>query len=900
MALENIQIDDGNFCIGIQAGTFGTLDLSDQALKFKNQTGAQVGPLYTISSGAIGDLKSLDYVGPRNQLGVVDGATFFTLERISSTQCKIKRWELNTTAVTLDLKDTITKTTGAAYHYDAVGQAVEHYRRTFDDHNPGGIDYLDINSASRISSGTKLFLGPSSDLDNFGAAEYVTVDTVSGTRVYLTSNVVNEYVDGDDISFYKNIYLISSLGYAGDTSKGTMFKLDPETGSVLETDNKGFYQGVSACKWSTYVQAIACVSSTNALFVRPYDTYQNWKSMFLNNVEDDEFTVFDVYDIAFIDYEVYKLMRKVTLRDDDGIKSTTSWATYNYRQDTLLPYVNSIEMYSNKSKMIGSSDTTTLAIQVRDQFGVGLLNVEVDVDISSGDLGVVLNPIDGKVTTDANGYASVGYTSGSTYEGMTNVTINSTGGFTGNGSQYVWNSLSISSDLEFDIDTKAFQIGDVSSDVYLIKQIEHQVSALYGIFCKTFFTIPGGNWYNPSPYASQVATYLPKLLVGKNDGPAASLTRGWEIGEDFPPSFETRITQLNEFESWNRFRQIDNEFSGFLQWVKQIGEAGPTASGTLLGDAELKIDQLKLSHHTYWAGGIAYDYLWTQASLNQFVFVEDAIPKFYSEKNPIDTTIWIRLRPFAYDLDSATLKFYVKESSYKGLTGYRDWTSYCTITSFDAGGGIYGLDILCTPPENFNHNAVVYVHIEIYDKAPSPNYIYTDYWFKTIPDYRFPYITNLNPDRDQTNVLVTSNIYFEVKDQGVGVDIDTLELLVNSRKVSPTAVKVTENHYKITYDPSENFYYNKEVTVSVKISDASDNANTLIDSYRFYTIESPDVEIIPVDPLACRRGLPVFSDVSLLILGQGAGVDLSSLRVQIHQHDVSSSVNILPVIYRIS
>jgi hypothetical protein len=900
MAYENIQIDDGNFAIGMQAGTFCTLDLSDQALKVKNQTGAQVGPLYTVSSGTISNLLSLDYVGPKDHSGAVDGATFFTLERVSATQCKIKRWELNTTGVSLDLKDTITKTTAGTNYYDAAGQAVEYYRRTFDDHNPGGIDYLDINSVSRISSGTKLFLGPSSDLDNLGATEYVTVDTISGTRAYLTSNVTNQYVDGDDISFYKNIYLVSKIGYAGDTSKGTMFKIDPETGSNLETDNKGFYQGISACKWSTYVQAVACVSSTNLLFVRPYDAYQNWKSMFLNNLEDDDATPFDVYDVEFDDYEVYKLMRKVTLRDDNGDKSTTSWAQYNYRQDTLLPYVNSIDLYTNKAKMIGDADVTNLEIQVRDQFGVGLLNVQADVDIASGDGGVVLSPIDGVVTTDANGYATVGYTSGNTYEGMTEITVNSTGGFTGHGSQYVWNGLRISSDIDFDIDTKLFQRGNQSSEAYIVKQIEQEVSILYYIFCSTFFTTPGGNWLNPSPYAGDVSTYLPSLGVGPGDGPAASLTRGWDPGEADPPSFETRITQLQEFESWNRFRQIDNEFDGFLQWIKQIGEEGPTASGTLLGESELQIDQLKLSHHTYWAGGIAYDYLWTQVSTNQFVFVEDAIPKFYSEKNSIDTTIWIRLRPFAYDLDAAELKFYVKESFYEGITGYRDWTAYCNATAFDAGGGIFGLDVLCTPPASFHHNAVVYVHIEIYDKAPSPNYIYTDYWFKTIPDYRFPYITNLNPDRDQTNVSVSSNVYFEIKDSGVGVDIDSLELLVNSRLVSPSIEKVTDNHYKVTYDPTTDFYYDKAITVSVKVSDSSENENTLIDSYRFYTAESYEIEIIALDPKVCRRGLPRFSDVSLLVLGQGSGVDLSSLRVQIHQQDVSDKVKILPVIYRVS
>lgn len=893
MPYENIQLDDPNFSLAPQAGTWATLDISDQALKIKNQTGAQVGPVYTISSGTVSNLKSLNYVGPIDYTGAIDGATFFTLEKISSTQCQIKRWELNTVGSTLDLKDTITKTTGGAYYYDVVGQAVEYYRRTFDEQNPGGIDYLEINSASRLSSGDKLFLGPSSDLDNLGAAEYVIVDTVSGTKVNLTSNITYQYDLDDDITFYKNIYLISSIGYAGDASRGTMFKLNSSTGAVLETDNKGFYQGVTACKWCPYVNAVACVASTNMLFVRPYDYYQNWKSMFLNNVEDDEATVFDVYDIEFDNYEVYKLMRKLTLRDDNGDKSTNTWTKYNYRQDTLLPYTNSIDLYTTKARMIGDADTTTLEIQVRDQFGVGLLNVDVDVDVASGDMGAVLSPIDGKVTTDANGYASVGYTSGNTYEGMTELTVvDETGGFTGHGSAYVWNSVNIRSEQNFDIDTKLFQRGDVDIEAYLITQIASQVEILYSIFCKTFFTTAGGDWVNPSPYAGEINTYLPTLHVGSGDGPQESFVRNTSV------SLSNNIRQLEQFESWNTFRQIDDWFDGFLQWIKQVGELNPTTSGTLMAPSDLQIDQLKLSQHTYWAAGTAYDYLWTQVSLNQFIFVEDAIPKFWSEKNPIDTTIWIRLRPFASDLDSTTLRFMVKESSYAGATGYRNWTSYCTITAFDAGGGIYGLDILCRPPADFHHNAVVYVHIELYDD--NDNYIYTDYWFVTIPDYRFPYLDNLNPSRDQSNVAVGSNIYFEIKDMGVGVNIGSLELIVNSRLVSPSVEKVNNKHYKVTYDPSENFYYNKEITVSVKVSDSSENVNTMIDSYRFYTVESSEIDIIALDPRVCKRGLPRFSDISLLILGQGSGVDLSSLRVQIHQYDVSDKINILPVIYRVS
>jgi hypothetical protein len=288
------------------------------------------------------------------------------------------------------------------------------------------------------------------------------------------------------------------------------------------------------------------------------------------------------------------------------------------------------------------------------------------------------------------------------------------------------------------------------------------------------------------------------------------------------------------------------------------------------------------------------------------VFVEDAIPAFWSEKNPINTNIWIRLRPFAFDLNIDRVKFMVKEISYKGVVGFNDYypdirngVNGSSVTTFDAGGGIYGLDILYNPTSDFHHNAIIYVHIELYDEAIPPNYIYVDYWFTIIPDYRFPYLDNLNPSRDQTNVAANTDVYFEIKDEGVGVDIDTLQLYINSRSVTPTTiVKVTDNHYKVTYNPAENFYFDKEVTVHVQVNDLSGSANQLNDSYRFYIEESDAVVFTGFDPALCKRGLPRFTDVSFLALGDGGGVDRSTIRVQIHDRDFNDEVTIIPVIYR--
>ena len=145
MAYENIEISNPNFCLGPQGGTICTIDTTDvdTVLRVKNLSGGLISD-YTLSANipSTHELLALP--------GFIDEATFFTLEKVDSTTCIIKRWEINTSVQTLDLKQQIVKSTSGGIYYDALGFAVEHYRRTFDFNQPAGQGYLDISSASRF------------------------------------------------------------------------------------------------------------------------------------------------------------------------------------------------------------------------------------------------------------------------------------------------------------------------------------------------------------------------------------------------------------------------------------------------------------------------------------------------------------------------------------------------------------------------------------------------------------------------------------------------------------------------------------------------------------------------------------------------------------------------------
>jgi hypothetical protein len=286
------------------------------------------------------------------------------------------------------------------------------------------------------------------------------------------------------------------------------------------------------------------------------------------------------------------------------------------------------------------------------------------------------------------------------------------------------------------------------------------------------------------------------------------------------------------------------------------------------------------------------------AIIDQFQFIVDAIPAFWSEKNSVDTNIWIKLRPFAFSLNQSSLVFRVREMSYAGDTGYVDVTSLCTVTTFDAGGGMLGLIIDYNPVSNFHHNSVVYVSIGVYDVALTPNIILTDYWFKVIADYRAPYIDNEIPSREEESVDVSTNIEFDVFDAGEGVDIGTLTMYINNRLIIPTVSGISGG-YHVFYDPAADFYYGEHVEIFVNIRDIG--GNLLHDAWRFYCAEStgPWIDRDSFLPKNCSKGVyRKITGIEVNVYGvDDTGVDSSSFLFTIGGKD--RNITVTPIIYRI-
>jgi len=870
MVYENVRIpaspDCPNFCVCPRStNEFCYVDHVNDLFRIVRASDGAVQQTYTISSG-IDQVVSLEYTGPRNLLGsfaqLGDELPFFTLEHISSTSCEIKWWKLNNTSNTLDWQKTITL---SGSNYDCYDMAVKHRETSFAANTTSGTGVIQLTSVSGVEIGDDLLLGPSSDGDNFSAFEYVTVTGVSGDYVYLdSSKPIYEYrtdhVDGPDpITFWKYAYIFSDVGQTAETNKGSLYSVKIKDGTVLEVDNSGIYSGVRASAWSRKYQSVGFVQDTSILYVNT-DTCQIQKSQALTNIDDDDVTIIPVYDLVFDDVAIYRLQKATTRAAENGDKTTETWTTYNYQFDTIVPYTKSIIVSTVPDSIVLNAEQVTVKAIVRDQFGVGI-NLKTVTFSDSPDFGA-FTPIDGQAITNTSGVTSVVYTTnyynpadaGTDTEDIT-INVKTTGGVDEiTGDDNVWDRADLLFHKKFtmELDGTVIQKPTLSgswptegSDLYTqlyMTQVSGMENAFY-VKSLSKFQFPGGDW----------------IVTGA------------------PNDNATSITQILDFSSEMKFDQLSSGVENELPVIQDKEQSN-----------DLQISQLYISRH-YSTGHK------DNVNIAQFKFIEDAIPAFWSEKNPVNTNIYIHLLKYAFDLNQSTLVFKVREVSYAGDTGYVVVTPQ-TITSDGSGG----LHVTYDPPNDFHHNATIYVSIEIYDVAPIPNIILTDYWFKIIPDYRAPYIENEFPTREEENVNTDTNISFDVFDAGVGVDINSLEFYVNNRYKVPTITTISGG-YHVSYNPTTDFYYGQTVEITVKVRDLSGYRNQLYDMWRFYCEGSTGPWIDPDSfyPRNCSKGTyRKLTGISANIYGiNDTGIDQSSILVRIGGK--TRDVTITPIIYRI-
>ncbi len=896
MAYENIEVTEPNFCIGPQAGTYCSVDTSgaEAYMRVKNNTGNVITSYTFYPSDTLelnGAVKALKYVGPINQASFYSGLTFYTLENLS-TSCIIRKWLLNQTLQRLELYSTIIKNEDANYSYDCDAMAVQTLRTTFAGSAAIGSSTITMTTTSGIQKYDIVMLGPSTDMDNVGATEYAYIHSVVGNDVELRTiegyvPPYYDYVNGDSIIVFKDIFVFSNPKI--DSNQGSIVRLDSYNyGAVVESHESGIYKGIKAAEWNDMYGAVTFVHVNSMLSVE-VDNYQVIRSQTLfndNRLSGVSQVLYEVYEIVFYGNSIYRLQMGTLKRNDltEDAVVAYDWTTYNYQEDTLLPYFYSIAVYVDNG-IIVQQQAREIVVVVRDQFGSVLSNKNIWF-AHVGDTGGFLD--DSQVLTDSEGVAITNYNSGDSYTGTVVITVYSDGcSQTSTGSQYVYCKINLESLADFEVSNALVWHNtdlDIEAPVVSIRYAEELVPPYGDGWSPVFWT--GGH--------VTIGTVYDRYLEFS----------GNVIKSLYQPYLHSSVSSVCEDESFPcafivitgspYMTHMQFGAGGWSVVMDNSCEFPVITNGPFEGSHY--IDQVLISRHYDDENNV------DRVTLNQFVFIANAIPVFWSEKNSINTDIWIKLNPFAADLDTTTFVFKIREVSYAGDTGWVDITSQGTISTFDAGGGLLGMEFLRPMPSEghyFHHNAIVYVKLEVYDKAPVPNKLTIEYWFRVIQDYMKPYIVNESPSREEYDVSIDTNISFDILDTGAGVDINTLELFIDQRhKTTFTYTPITDG-YHIVYDPPNDFIYGSTVFVAVRVDDKAGADNTVYDGWRFHCVDSvpPWFDREHYEPGICKTGVSRYNrDIALQVYGVGDGVSKES--IEVHVDGIRRDMLITSVVYR--
>ncbi len=200
-----------------------------------------------------------------------------------------------------------------------------------------------------------------------------------------------------------------------------------------------------------------------------------------------------------------------------------------------------------------------------------------------------------------------------------------------------------------------------------------------------------------------------------------------------------------------------------------------------------------------------------------------------------------------------------------------------------------------TPDEAFDFGEKVGVLIQIEDLAPIPNKMHPFLWqFKILRDWEPPFVSDQYPAPNALNIPPNTKIQFFVRDQLAGVDLNSVELYVDSLKQVYQA-SGDSSAYKIVSYPILPWDQSKKVRIWVEASDLYRPANVMKRvSWQFTT--TPRVDSIPpytTDHFPARGahnvtpGLPVM----LRIKDDLSGVDKFSIQMKINKQLVSPAIS---------
>ena len=106
--------------------------------------------------------------------------------------------------------------------------------------------------------------------------------------------------------------------------------------------------------------------------------------------------------------------------------------------------------------------------------------------------------------------------------------------------------------------------------------------------------------------------------------------------------------------------------------------------------------------------------------------------------------------------------------------------------------------------------------------AQAANVMTTDSYSFLIGDLIGPYTDGHVPAPGTLGVAPGENIVVHVKDDGIGVDVNTIVMVVNGVQVVPN-ITGTVKDYTVTYNPNDDFISGETVFITVDAQDLYPN-----------------------------------------------------------------------------
>lgn len=403
MAYENIRLRKPN--VTMVDGYFWMFDDDTDSIVVKTDDGT-LAYSYPLDTTITNTVKSIEY----------DGRNIWTLRATGTDKITIDRWYINNYVCVL--RDSFDFVPGSSHKYDSDAFTVEHYHTEFSADESAGQSILSVLDGSEASSGYTVVLGP----NQLGQLEEKTVNSASTGSIQINGSTTYSYLAGDPISFYKRIWLFNN--YNGtDDSTGALYAIDAYTGSVITKYAGGAYKDIKACTFfdvPNYVfnksvgpditepryNSLCYIKGTNLLFLDPDDLNTSFGSMTMDNLEDDQATNIEVFDITIDGTNIYRLQEKATYYGDTEDFDDD---TYNYQLSSLNSFITSISLKADPAILPANGvNNATITAIVKDQFNLPVQSKQVFFTDDDPDGSILSSP----VNTDATGTATTTYIAG--------------------------------------------------------------------------------------------------------------------------------------------------------------------------------------------------------------------------------------------------------------------------------------------------------------------------------------------------------------------------------------------------------------------------------------------------------------------------------------------------------